>query len=63
VSHLAHRLAGSCDSLGFAGLAGVLRRLEDAAQGQDEQALLALGELLTAQLKQARTTLKQLIQS
>ncbi|MNH39283.1 Hpt domain protein [compost metagenome] len=62
VSHLAHRLAGSCDSLGFAGLACVLRRLEDAAQRHDEKALLALGEPLTGQLEQARTTLKQLIQ-
>ncbi|MGH2293079.1 MULTISPECIES: ATP-binding protein [Pseudomonas] len=62
VLHLAHRLAGSCDSLGFAGLAALLRRLEAAAQRHDAQALLALGEPLTAQLEQARTTLQQLTQ-
>ncbi|MFJ4455305.1 ATP-binding protein [Pseudomonas sp. NPDC089392] len=63
VLHLAHRLAGSCDSLGFAGLAALLRRLEEAARQHDAQALQALGEPLTAQLGQARTTLEQLIQS
>lgn len=63
VLHLAHRLAGSCDSLGFAGLAAVLRRLEEAARQHDAQALQALGEPLAAELGQARTTLEQLIQS
>lgn len=63
VLHLAHRLAGSCDSLGFAGLAALLRRLEEAARQHDAQALQALGEPLAAQLGQARTTLEQLIQS
>jgi len=63
VLHLAHRLAGSCDSLGFAGLAALLRRLEDAAHQHDAQALQALGEPLASQLGQARTTLEQLIQS
>lgn len=63
VQHLAHRLAGSCDSLGFSGLAAVLRRLEDAARQHDAQALQALDEPLASQLAQARTTLEQLIQS
>lgn len=63
VLHLAHRLAGSCDSLGFSGLAELLRRLEDAARQHDEQALKALGELLATQLAQAHATLEQLIQS
>ena len=63
VQHLAHRLAGSCDSLGFSGLAALLRRLEDAARQHDAQALQALGEPLAGQLVQARTTLEQLIQS
>lgn len=63
VLHLAHRLAGSCDSLGFSGLAALLRRLEDAARQHDEQALKALGAPLAAELAQARATLEQLIQS
>ncbi|MFJ4385301.1 ATP-binding protein [Pseudomonas sp. NPDC089408] len=63
VQHLAHRLAGSCDSLGFSGLAAVLRRLEDAARQHDAQALQALDEPLASQLAQARTILEQLIQS
>ncbi|WP_336335742.1 ATP-binding protein [Pseudomonas putida] len=63
VLHLAHRLAGSCDSLGFSGLAALLRRLEEAARQHDAQALKALGEPLASQLGQARATLEQLIQS
>lgn len=63
VLHLAHRLAGSCDSLGFSGLAELLRRLEDAARQHDEQALKALGEPLAMELALARATLEQLIQS
>ncbi|WP_434119449.1 ATP-binding protein [Pseudomonas fortuita] len=63
VLHLAHRLAGSCDSLGFSGLAALLRRLEDAARQHDGQALNALAEPLANQLGQARDTLERLIQS
>jgi CheY-like chemotaxis protein/HPt (histidine-containing phosphotransfer) domain-containing protein len=63
VLHLAHRLAGSCDSLGFSGLAALLRRLEDAARQHDEQAVKALCEPLATELAQARATLEQLIQS
>lgn len=63
VLHLAHRLAGSCDSLGFCGLAALLRRLEDAARQHDEQALKALAAPLATELAQARATLEQLIQS
>ncbi|MDZ5737643.1 ATP-binding protein [Pseudomonas asiatica] len=63
VLHLAHRLAGSCDSLGFCGLAALLRRLEDAARQHDEQALKALDAPLATELAQARATLEQLIQS
>ncbi|MDI3368921.1 MULTISPECIES: ATP-binding protein [Pseudomonas] len=62
VLHLAHRLAGSCDSLGFSGLAALLRCIEEAARQHDEQALKALGEPLARQLGQARATLEQLIQ-
>ena len=37
VAHLAHRLAGSSDSLGFRALANVLRTLEEAAMANDER--------------------------
>lgn len=62
VVHLAHRLAGSCDSLGFAGLATALRRLEDAGLKGDAGAFEALGEPLAEQIRQARAALEQLIQ-
>ncbi|MNG75229.1 Sensory/regulatory protein RpfC [compost metagenome] len=62
VQHLSHRLAGSCDSLGFSGLAELLRQLEDAARLNESQALEALGERLAVQIEQARATLDQLIQ-
>jgi len=63
VVHLAHRLAGSCDSLGLRGLAAVLRRLEDAAQENDPAALQALAEPLAVRIIEARATLDQLIQT
>ena len=63
VVHLAHRLAGSSDSLGFSGLATVLRELETAALGKHQAALNALQAPLTEQLRLAAQTLKQLIQS
>ncbi|MFJ2547744.1 ATP-binding protein [Pseudomonas sp. NPDC087612] len=63
VAHLAHRLAGSSDSLGFSGLATVLRGLEAAALGKHQAALNALQVPLTEQLRLAAQTLKQLIQS
>ncbi|ANY87006.1 MULTISPECIES: ATP-binding protein [Pseudomonas] len=62
VVHLAHRLAGSCDSLGFAGLATALRCLEDAGLKGDAAAFEALNEPLAEQIRQARATLEQLIQ-
>ena len=63
VLHLAHRLAGSCDSLGFAGLAALLHRLQEAARQQDIEAMQTLDGPLATQLSQARATLEQLIQS
>ncbi len=42
VAHLAHRLAGSSDSLGFCALAEVLRALEEAALINDTMAVQAL---------------------
>ena len=62
VAHLAHRLAGSSDSLGFRGLATVLRALEEAALGKHQAALNALQVPLAEQIRLAGETLKQLIQ-
>ncbi|MFK8331704.1 ATP-binding protein [Pseudomonas sp. BJa5] len=62
ITHLAHRLAGSSDSLGFRGLAGVLRRLEIAALSNDPLAVQGLNAPLDAQMQQARETLEQLLQ-
>ncbi|UBM27610.1 response regulator [Pseudomonas sp. p1(2021b)] len=62
VVHLAHRLAGSSDSLGFRGLAAVLRRLEDAASADDLAALEGLGDPLAEQFAAAHDTLERLIQ-
>jgi signal transduction histidine kinase/response regulator of citrate/malate metabolism len=62
VAHLAHRLAGSSDSLGFRGLATVLRELEEAALNKAPAALQALQTPLAEQLRLADETLKQLIQ-
>jgi len=62
VVHQAHRLAGSCDSLGFRGLAAVLRRLEEVGQRGDPVALEAFAEPLAEQIRQAHATLEQLIQ-
>lgn len=63
VAHLAHRLAGSSDSLGFRGLATVLREVEEAALSKDQAALKTLQAPLAEQLRLAGDTLKQLIQS
>ncbi|MFY9959751.1 ATP-binding protein [Pseudomonas sp.] len=62
IAHLAHRLAGSGDSLGFRGLARVLRQLEDAALADDQPTLMALVAPLSEQFLQARRTLKQVLQ-
>ena len=63
VAHLAHRLAGSSDSLGFSALAQVLRVLEDAALGNAESALRDLAPQVDAQFHEALLTLKGLLQS
>ncbi|WP_442113981.1 ATP-binding protein [Pseudomonas sp. NUPR-001] len=62
IGHLAHRLAGSSDSLGFCGLARVLRALEDAARARDLQAVEGLQERLQVQLQRALQALEGLIQ-
>ncbi len=63
VAHLAHRLAGSSDSLGFRALANVLRALEEAALVNDESALRALAPQVHEQLQRSQQTLAQLLQA
>ncbi|WP_085725275.1 ATP-binding protein [Pseudomonas sp. R37(2017)] len=63
VAQLAHRLAGSCDSLGFRALAATLRALETLALANDESAIRCMNCVLDEQLQHALTTLKGLLQS
>jgi signal transduction histidine kinase/DNA-binding response OmpR family regulator len=63
VAQLAHRLAGSSDSLGFRALASLLRTLEEAALGNDEPTVRALVPAVEAQLQRSLHTLKGLLQS
>ena len=63
VAHLAHRLAGSCDSLGFRALANALRSLEDAARINDEAAVRLLAPQIDGQCQRALDTLEPLLQS
>ncbi|MEJ5058941.1 MULTISPECIES: ATP-binding protein [unclassified Pseudomonas] len=63
VAQLAHRLAGSCDSLGFRALASVLRTLETAALGSDECAIRSLLPSVQTHVKHSLHTLKGLLQS
>jgi len=61
VAHLAHRLAGSSDSLGFRALANVLRLLEEAALVNDESALRALAPQVHERLQHSQQTLAELL--
>jgi signal transduction histidine kinase/response regulator of citrate/malate metabolism len=63
VAQLAHRLAGSCDSLGFRALATTLRTLETLALANDESAIQRMGPVLDEQLQHSLDTLKGLLQS
>ncbi|KAB0488446.1 Signal transduction histidine kinase [Pseudomonas reinekei] len=63
VAHLAHRLAGSCDSLGFRALANELRWLEDAARSNDEAAVRLLAPRIDGQCQRSLNTLEQLLHS
>ncbi len=63
VAQLAHRLAGSCDSLGFRALASTLRALETLALANDESAIQRLSPVLDEQLQHALDTLEGLLQS
>ncbi|MGJ7515314.1 ATP-binding protein [Pseudomonas baetica] len=61
VAQLAHRLAGSSDSLGFRGLATVLRQLEAAALGNDESAIRGLAPIVQVQMQRALQILEDLL--
>lgn len=61
VHHLAHRLAGSADSLGFCELARVLRALEDAAGQSGVAAMAAQVPHLQQAWQRARRALEQLL--
>jgi len=63
VAQLAHRLAGSCDSLGFRALAATLRTLETLALANDESAIQRMSPTLDEQLQHSLDTLKGLLQS
>ena len=63
VAQLAHRLAGSGDSLGFRALANTLRALEALAMANDESAIRRMTPALDEQLQLALNTLKGLLQS
>ncbi|MVV49517.1 response regulator [Pseudomonas sp. PB120] len=63
VAHLAHRLAGSSDSLGFRSLANALRAMEEAAMVNDESGVLALSAQVDEQLQHAQQTLADLLRS
>ncbi|KAB0509817.1 ATP-binding protein [Pseudomonas moorei] len=63
IAHLAHRLAGSADSLGFRDLAGVLRSLEETALINDQLAIGQLAPALNEHCKHALQALERLLQS
>lgn len=61
VAHLAHRLAGSSDSLGLRGLAGVLRELEEAALANAEARVQSLASGVDEQMERALEVLEGLM--
>jgi HPt (histidine-containing phosphotransfer) domain-containing protein len=61
VTHLAHRLAGSSDSMGLCGLAATLRHLEESALARDKPAVRAMAGVLREQLQRAESSLAQLL--
>ncbi|NBA98587.1 ATP-binding protein [Pseudomonas sp. R5(2019)] len=63
VAHLAHRLAGSCASLGFSALANVLQTLEAAALIDDISALKPLAATFTSVLQGSRSALQDLLEA
>ncbi|NNB42307.1 ATP-binding protein [Pseudomonas chlororaphis] len=63
IAHLAHRLAGSSDSLGLSALARVMRALETAALGNDQQAVQRLAPQVSEQLQRSMQTLDALLET
>ncbi|AZC30667.1 Sensor histidine kinase/response regulator [Pseudomonas chlororaphis subsp. piscium] len=63
IAHLAHRLAGSSDSLGLSALARVMRALEAAALGNDQQAVQRLAPQVNEQLQRSMQTLDALLEA
>lgn len=61
VTHLAHRLAGSSDSMGLCGLAATLRRLEESALARDKPGVRAMAGLLREHLQRAEDSLAELL--
>ena len=61
VTHLAHRLAGSSDSMGLCGLAATLRRLEERGLERDKPGVRAMAGLLREHLQRAEDTLAELL--
>lgn len=61
VTLLAHRLAGSSDSMGLCGLATTLRSLEQHALARDKTAVQAMGASLREQLLRAEHSLAELL--
>lgn len=61
VAHLAHRLAGSSDSLGLRGLAGSLRALEEAALANAEAQARGLAVAVDEQMVRALRVLEGLM--
>ncbi|MNY69054.1 Hpt domain protein [compost metagenome] len=60
VANLAHRLAGSCASLGFSALADSLRALEEAALAADIATLQRLEAPFLGLLQRSRILLQTL---
>ena len=61
VTHLAHRLAGSSDSMGLCGLAATLRRLEERGLERDKPGVRAMAGLLREHLQRAEDSLAELL--
>ena len=61
VTHLAHRLAGSSDSMGLWGLAATLRRLEERGLERDKPGVRAMAGLLREHLQRAEDSLAELL--
>ncbi|WP_194792288.1 ATP-binding protein [Pseudomonas sp. UFMG81] len=61
VAHLAHRLAGSSDSMGLCGLAATLRSLEERALARDKAVVQATATTLREQLLRAENSLAELL--